>query len=342
MEDQLTISISVIKPVLQYAVSKGIYTDVLLTAAEIDPLLFETPEARLTIDEMDRIYWQAMHLTGDKNLGLHVGECYVTGSINIVGHVFMSCRTIAELQDKFVEYTDIVSEAFKINIDIDAKTNLTVIEYTTRHAEDKLKRQHIDCMFCVSITLLSALTGTPIKPLEVRFKHKPPDDISEHQRVFQAPLLFDQPMNALVFDSNVRDIPILQPNPELLFLFEQHARKVLGEVRSDKTYTKKVSLLLMNKMQEEPPNIDVIAKNLAMSVRNLQKKLEKENTTYRAIFTEVSKKLAMSYLENKELSISEIAYLLGFSEPSVFHRSFKRWTGQTPTEYRTAPKTAPI
>ncbi len=334
MENVLKVSISIIKPVFYYIATKGISADHVLKAADLDPLVLNAPDNRVSIEVMDRIYKQAMVLTKDEYLGLHVGEFFAPGSLNIVGHIFMNCQTVHDVSQKFIEYNELLSDGVNVQI-AQEKNKLTTIEYIIRHTDVSIMRQHVEYLFSGSMTLLSGLTGKEIKPVEVRLRHKAPEDLSEHHRIFSAPLRFEHSMNALVFENNIKDIPIQQANTELLLFFEQYAKQILSSIHTDKPYTKKVSLLLTKKFQEKLPTIESIAKELSMSVRSLQRKLEKENTSYSIIFNEVYKKLAISYLMNGDLSVAEIAYILGFSEPSAFHRAFKRWTDCTPNEYRT-------
>jgi len=336
MTKTLTVSASLIRPVLHYISSKGIKVEDLLSAAAIDKLLLDSPDYRISLEEMDNIYKQAMLLTKDENLGLHVGECFAFGSMSIVGHIMRNCRTLDEHLRKVIQYNEIVSDGFRINIKYEKKGR-AVINYTITHQDGPLLRHHIECILSAAMKLWKDAAGKIPKPIEVRFKHKAPQDTTEHHRIFQAPVLFNHSMNAIVWEKTFFDIPIILPDSELFSLFDQHAKQVMAEIRSDKPFSKKVSLILIRKLPEELPSIENIADELYMGVRNLQKKLSKEQTSYRKLLEEIHKKLAVSYLKDTELSVAEIGYLVGFSEPSVFSRSFKRWTGLTPNEYRNNP-----
>lgn len=91
---------------------------------------------------------------------------------------------------------------------------------------------------------------------------------------------------------------------------------------------------MAKEFQGNSPKIDIIAKKMGMSVLKLQLLLKTEGTSYSKIYEDVRKKLAIAYLQENRLSVDDIAYLLGFSEPSAFYRTFKRWTDCTPGEYR--------
>ena len=338
MGHSLKIAISIIKPVFYYAATKGISADDILSKANINSDILKTPDNRVSIDVMDRIYKQAMLLTKDDNIGLHAGEFFLPGSANILGHICMNCQSAGEILQKVLKYIDILTEGVKIEVNTQ-KDGMTIINKNIRHLDVSLTRQHVEYAFSSSIKLISTLLEKPVTPIEVRFQHKKPRDISEHQRIFNAPLKFEHSMNALVFDNIGADYPVQQPNAELMVFFEQHAKKILTSIHSEKPVTKKVSFFIAGNFHEELPTIKTVATKLSMSVRSLQRNLEKENTSYREIFNQVYKKLAISYLMNGEISVAEIAYIMGFSEPSSFHRTFKRWTGLTPNVYRVTNKT---
>ncbi|MBW2369994.1 MAG: AraC family transcriptional regulator [Deltaproteobacteria bacterium] len=333
MTNNLTVSVALLRPVLQYVAGMGIKTESLLAGTAIDPVLLNSPDTRLSLEEMDRIYIQAMRLTKDENLGLHIGECFAFGSMSIAGHIMRNCRTFGEQLRKVIEYNEIVSDGFRMNYHREKK-GLVVVECTIMHTAAPLVRQHVEAIFSAVMKLSTDAAGKIPKPLEVRFKHKKPRDITEHRRIFQAPVFFNSSTNAMVHEASYFDTPVILPNSELLFLFERQAKQVLSEIRAEQRFTKKVGLILIRKLSEESLSIESVADELCMSVRNLQKKLGKENTSYREIIKETRKQLAVFHLKNRELSIAEIAYLLGFSEPCVLQRSFKKWTGLTPSEYR--------
>ncbi|MEM7659362.1 MAG: helix-turn-helix transcriptional regulator [Bacteroidota bacterium] len=127
------------------------------------------------------------------------------------------------------------------------------------------------------------------------------------------------------------------PNTQrLLSLFDKHAQALLQNHTQTDNYTYRVQQLLIRQLKEESPGIEVVADHLSMSVRSLQLKLKEEGTSYQKILNAVRKSLAIAYLQEPRVSKGEIAQILGFSEISVFSRTFKKWTGKSPSEYQAA------
>ncbi|MEO1214948.1 MAG: helix-turn-helix transcriptional regulator [Bacteroidota bacterium] len=125
-------------------------------------------------------------------------------------------------------------------------------------------------------------------------------------------------------------------NPRLLQIFDRHAQNFLVSQTENDTYTSKVNRLLVNQLKNDAPGIEVVADHLSMSVRSLQMKLKEEGTSYQKLLNAVRKNFAIAYLRERKVSKGEIAHMLGFSEISVFSRTFKKWTGKSPSEYQAA------
>ncbi len=123
-------------------------------------------------------------------------------------------------------------------------------------------------------------------------------------------------------------------NPDLIRLYDKHTQEFLRHEENPATYTYKVRSLLVRQLRDESPGIEIVADHLSMSVRSLQMKLKDEGTSYQKILNSLRKNLAIAYLREQSVTKGEIAHMLGFSEISVFSRTFKKWTGKSPSEYQ--------
>jgi AraC-like DNA-binding protein len=109
---------------------------------------------------------------------------------------------------------------------------------------------------------------------------------------------------------------------------------VIQKLPKGEATTDAVRRHLASELGKGQPTLEQIAPRLHMSPRTLHRRLDEEGTSYRQILTEVRRELASRHLMECRLAIGEIAFLPGFSEPSAFHRAFKRWTGHGPLAYR--------
>jgi AraC-like DNA-binding protein len=244
----------------------------------------------------------------------------------------VNCNTVREAYEKFFRYQEVTSQGLQFHLSEDEST--ASIGLRLFHSTEKMIRHHAEYILSGIHTMIPQLCGRMVDVVEVRFTHQAPDNISEYQKIFRAPILFGAPELSITYDRTYLELPMTAPNPTLLSVLEKHAAEVLKGIQPANTTSDRVRRMLAQGFQGNAPRIDEIAKKMAVSTRKLQLLLQEEGTSYLSIFEDVRKKLAITYLEENRFSVDEITYLLGFSEPSVFYRTFKRWTGQTPRAYR--------
>ena len=161
--------------------------------------------------------------------------------------------------------------------------------------------------------------------------HETPPDIHEHVRIFKVLPRFQTRVNALELDSATMERRLLTTDPALSRIIERHAKASLASVAPASSELKeRVRRVLVKGVAAGRCSIKTVAPELGLSERTLQRRLEEEGASFGDILDSVRRDLGLRYLEDGKLSLAEIAYLLGYSEPSPFHRAFKRWTGSTP------------
>lgn len=297
----------------------------------LDNAILTDPDFKVSIQHLDMIIQSASKLLKDDSIGLHMAQQHLTFS-NIVGYVLMNCQNIYEMIHKYKKYQKIIDSI--VNITPLLEEERLVLKYDLLDENFKHNNHILDYYLAGTLNFIINFVGVRPKFLEVKISRSLPVNISEYEKVFDSNVKFNSSINALIFDKDYIEKPILHRNQNLFEMFENQASDILRQLSLNETYTEKVSRLLVKSIGAEVPTIDYISKRLAISVRNLQTKLKKEGTTYREILKNIRKEMAFKYLRDKNVSITEISYLLGFSEPSVFNKTFKIWTGYTPGVYR--------
>ncbi len=189
---------------------------------------------------------------------------------------------------------------------------------------------------------LTAATGGVAQcpsPKAIRFTHAEPSYRAEYDRIFGVPLVFGSSMNAILFDEEVLSIRLPQPNQYVSSLLTERAEALLEKLEDSKSMRGRVEKLLIPLLHTGEAKIETIARKLALSRQTLFRKLKAEGVTFEQVLDELRHKLALEYLNGKNVSVNETAYLLGFSDPAAFSRAFKRWTGASPRTAR--PKSHP-
>jgi AraC-like DNA-binding protein len=196
-------------------------------------------------------------------------------------------------------------------------------------------RHAVDLALGGLVVVARQCTEARVVPVEVRFRHAPPADPARYERLFGTRPRYGQPADALVIEERVLDLPFARTDPGLAAVLGRHADALLAALPPlDASLTDRVRALVAEGLRGGDPQVKRIAAKLKMSERTLQRKLAAEGTTFDALVDRLREELARRYLTDERLAIAEVAFLLGYSEPSAFHRAFKRWTGTTPGELR--------
>jgi AraC-like DNA-binding protein len=195
----------------------------------------------------------------------------------------------------------------------------------------------------IRLNTIRMMVGSQWAPLEVRFAHPAPEQISEHLRIFRAPVLFGYSTNAFVIDREFLERQIPAADERLYQIMRRYLERVLEEMPQEDEVLASVRRAIAESMREGEPNLTQVAKKMAMGPRTLQRQLKEQGIEFKKLVADTRRRFALSYLGNRRNTLTEIAFLLGYSEVSAFNRAFKRWTGSTPLAYRdqAVPPVAP-
>lgn len=303
----------------------------ILQLAGIEPSQLGSSQKRIPTRQLALIWTEMERGADDPNLGLHLGELRDgLPSGHVLFSAMLNSPTLGQALERYCRFHDIMGDF--VQPELAPQGNITVLGLST-HARVTLHRQHVECIFCLLVSILSQLSAAQFKG-EVRFAHGRPADISEHLRIFGPAIHFAQPENALVFESAYLELPIAAADEELLGVLEQYAERLLRRIRSTQTWSGKVAEQLGRTLCDGKPRLSSVARLLAVSERSLQGKLKDEGTTYQAVLDSVRQQLATAYLEDDKLSLAEVAFLLGYADQSAFNHAFRKWTGDSPLRFR--------
>ena len=329
--EPLVVSVSVLSQMFSYLTSLKVDIDAFLRSLNIDPESVKSPDAYIPLETYLLIQDEAAEYVDDPYLGLHMGEFIEAGSWSILGYMMMNCKTLGEAFEKSARYHRIIGNLISGN----AHLKLNKIKVTLEvppHAPE-MTRHCYEAVISGSVRMMRTLTGTDINPLEVTFTYPEPASRSEYERIFRCPVLFGQKDNSFSIDIGIIFTPILYANPDMLQHFENYAQEFLEEMEHQNEYARTVTKIILSKLDDEKLSIKKVAREMSVSVRTLQNRLKEEGVVFSELLTDTRQKLAKKYLQ-EDYSVEQITYLLGFSEPSVFRKAFKKWSGVTPRQFR--------
>jgi AraC-like DNA-binding protein len=307
-------------------------------AAGIDPAIAQQPNSRVPASFMERLWPLAAQLTGSPDVGLLSAESYNPGALSIVGYVVLSCRTAGEALDRMTRYAPLLNDG--LQVELVERAGQVVCRFGAVDGVDSYlrrdSRQVMETLAAGTVVTLKRLATGPVDPVEIAFRHQAPVSVGEHHRIFGPAVRFGQAEDAVVYTRSALETPFISADPALLEVFEGDANRRLQALAAHGGVSGRVLSFLGARLRGAVPPLSEAATELAMSERSIQRSLSEEQTSYRQLVDDVRKNLAIEHLSRPGTSATDVAFLLGFSEPSAFTRAFRRWTGTAPTAFRSA------
>jgi len=310
----------------------GLDTGEILKSAQLDRATIDDPDARIPVEQSAAIWRKAYELSGDPNLALHAIEVLPFGAYRVIDFLATTAPTIGVALAKVADYFPLINDIVRLPYVVgDSEVTFGV---TSPSRPAAITRPYAEYTLAAVFLRTRIATGQRYSLRRVEFSHDQPVDTSEHERIFECPVVFGAPASQLVIDRPVWDTPRSGANPELFAVLDTHARMLLGQRPPADDIGSRVRQAIDAELRGGNPELESIARKLAMSGRTLQRRLKDEGILFNGLLDAARFAAARTYLGQRDVAGSEVAYLLGFAEPSSFNHAFKRWSGQTPTEYR--------
>ena len=325
-----SVSASLTQAVLHAAEHLGLSREVLLSACGLTDSQLTDPDARIPLSAQ-QLLWQAVQQQLEHpEPGLAIGLQLAPGPFSVLGYLLQSSHTLDEALQAAQCYQRLVGEGGELQLREDGQ-RLQLI-YQPSQAEHPANRPRILALMTCWVQWMRPLLKD-FQLLEVQLAHPQPAQLEDYRHCFACPLLFSAGQYALVLPASQRQARLTQANPALQSVLRQHAEALLARLPSESLSARVVSLLSAQLGHGEPDR-SALASSLCLSERTLQRRLAEEGSSYQQLLNDTRRQLAERYLHERKLPAAEIALLLGYSEPSVFFRAFRQWTGLTPGEYR--------
>jgi len=326
------VAISMVYPIAKTLVRLGFDPDDFFRRVSFDAALLRDVDARIPGEELERLTVAAAEYAGDALFGLRQGAMMEFADMGVLGYVMLHSATIADALEAYRRYNDILCSG--ANLELEYRDGLVVIRLFPRSASVRLSRHCVEDMVCSLYLLMGKLGNRPIPLKEIRFAHAAPSGTEPYEKAFGLIPRFGEEFDALVLDEEALRNPVLYSDPRLLETFETMAKETKRSLTRTGEFSERVVEWIERCLPSYFPTLRQTADSFGSSPRTIQNRLKEENTTYADLTAKVRKELAIGYLRKNEISVGEIAYALHFSEPSAFLNAFKKWTGQTPGQFR--------
>lgn len=310
----------------------GLRGDDILGAAAVPRAVIEDADARLAIEDARALWAAALTVSGDPELALHAAEALPFGAYKVIDYLAASAPTIGEAMRGIARYFPLINTAIELAIQ-DRGDAWCVVARSPGHPA-AATATYMEYVLAMIYLRLRHASGGACALVGVELGHAAPARTTEHERVFGCPVRFAAPACRMVLTAATWDAAMARPDDPLHRVLDDHARLLLARLPAADGLLAELRQLIAGELRGGDPSLGHVAKRLGTSARTLQRRLNELGAVYGDLVDDLRRTAALGYLEDRELALGEIAYLLGFGEQSSFTRAFKRWTGRTPIEHR--------
>ena len=290
--------------------------------------------------EMELLVERALRQSGDHSLGLAMGQRTPETMLHVLGHLLLTCGTVREAFDVLQQYAALMLGGMEWSL-VERGTVAVFGFSKPAVASDDVARFWGDCVLAFALRVGRQYARDPAaSPNEVHLAHPAPAYAQDYAKVFGCPVRFDQPSYAIVFPRVLLDLRQPHADPMLSAVLRETADNLHRQTTGTGSFAERVRHALRYEHDLVNVDFDRLASRWGMTRRTLRRRLSAEGLSLSDLLDEACCRQAKEELRRQDESIKEIAERLGYSETSAFHRAFKRWTGQTPTEFRAVASAA--
>jgi AraC-like DNA-binding protein len=319
---------------LAFAEARGARRQVLLTHSGLEAVALEDPDARIPLVSLYALVEAAARETADAHLGLHLGLGLEPEDLGALGFLLVNSPTLGAALQHLMRYQRVWNEGERYTLRPEGSH--VALGYTPHGPERPA--HHLMAQLAMADMLVNGgqLVGT-LSEARVRFRAPRPSDLAEYTRVLGVEPEFGAPMDEVLLPDEVLTRPLPGADAALRRFFERYLEDRLRQLPSSPArLSERLRTLLVELLPAGEGDLVHVAERLRMSPRTLQRRLREEGTSLQAELESLRRQEALALLA-RGVAIAEVAWLLGYSEPSAFHHAFKKWTGTSPEAWRSRP-----
>ncbi len=299
---------------------------------KLDPDLLFEPGARYPLSGISALWLEMERLINDPCFGLKTADHWHPSHFGTIGYAMLASSSVRKGLERLMRYHRVVSDARFGELIDDSDNNMVHVKLNWNEEEPwSAGREDAALTFILSSCRLNFKKR--LDPKRVEMTHNQHQCLGHYEKFFNCRVDLNRPAPVLSFSLNDADKP-LRSGDEYLAQFHDRIMEDYISRLSEVRLIRSVQRILATKLPDGLVSVDSVARELGMSTRKLQRDLKIEGTTYQELLNRTRKDLAQRYVRDTHNDLTEIAFILGFADLSSFSRSFKRWTGLSPSRYR--------
>ena len=315
----------------------GLNMGEIMQEANIDPSVIADQEGQLPEQQATLLRAKVLSKIQDEAFALRTGENIPIGELGVVDYICVSSLDVKNAMENLDRYFRLVAHHY-FRLTFSIQNGDGILHYgksvNSSSSLNWFEQQSTEFTFAVTLTRIRQATNVNVIPKSVHFCHPRPQYAIEYERLFQSSVYFNELVNSLVLPRECLDLRPIQHDTRLHQMLRTFADSTLNTLPPTSGVTSEVLQALKQELQGGEASIASVAKIVHMSERTLHRRLKEEGTSFAELRDKLRCEMAQSLLSDQSITIADVSYLLGFSQPSAFHRAFKRWTGSAPQLYR--------
>ena len=310
----------------------GIDPEPLFREEGVDPEAMFDQGARVSMEKYQRLDMRAAELSGDPSFGLRSADYARPAHLGALGFAWLASSSLRTAFQRLCRYARVIQDKLDISLTEDKEYFSVSIEAHMPLLDEHLRENG---QLAVLVKFCRIIAGRNFNPAKLKLKQAEPDEPGDYYEMFRCPIEFNSDHTVIVIHLEDIDKRLTGSNDELARLNEHIVVKYLA-YRGKKDIVNRVKAEIIDELGSGGVNETSVASALHTTPRNLHRKLQAKNTSFKTLLTEIRQDLAKQYIQDRTKTLTEISFLLGFSEVSSFSRAYKGWTGKPPSEERQA------
>lgn len=316
----------------------GLNYQSMLSEAGLPTDILEHPESLISFKRLALLFENCAERSANPLFGLEYG---IHQGIDVFGpllYLFKNASTVGESLHELMQYFHLHSSGAQLSLE--KQGNLVALGYNPVTFDDVSTRQASELAIGVGRVLLQTLLGRHWQPHGVYFQTAPTTPSLAYKRALGQIPQFNSETNAWVFSAHLLDLPLSEADPILHSLMQKHVSDM------DQLPIQELPIYVSHLLRSFLPNgrvtLELIADYMMLSPRSLQRYLAEQNTSFQELLEDTRRSLAMRYLKESQMSLTELAGVLGYSDLAAFSRAFNRWFGMSPRKWRRELNLPPV
>ncbi len=319
-----------VNTVLAAAQHLGVSHQAVLEAAGLEPTALAAP--RWPIDHVTRLWRAAVRCTQDPGFGLKAGARVGPGSFSVLGEVLPAAATLRESIAMVQKYQRLISDGARLQMIAGVSSSWVV--YHPRQGTLAFSPHQIEAVLAALVSVAHQVTGSRLRPLRLQFNQPRIGPLAGYEAVFQCPVEFEQAFSGVLLANAVLDAPLPQADAQRAHQHHQHAAAQLAALSPPDALAQALREWIAARLPGQVPTRADAAQALGLSPRTLARRMHAQQLDFSGLLDLARRDAALHAVAHGPGSLADIGQALGFAEPSTFWRAFKRWTGQTPAQWR--------